>query len=231
MLLVSYELFIGVCANLLTVFLVILIRFASKGWKLRCVRFFGVGKRRRLNVYYGCDISIGTGFVGLWESQEAVRFAELFQLHIPGLGDGDSLFKTIFVAAVRVRGVASCPSTSVSLQDSFITLGSPKFTVASGVFEKDLEPRVKVSENTIYFPGGDVRDKSQAVLVRKCRNGLAYFYAAGIDEPGTVMASRYLAEHWEELARRYPKRQSFFVLVQQQTNDDGARVVLEGCLN
>ena len=73
-----YELGIGVGANLLTLLLVVLIRFWSKTWNQECLEFFGVQKRRRLNVYYGCDASIGTGWVGAHESQETSRFAELF---------------------------------------------------------------------------------------------------------------------------------------------------------
>src|SRR5438046_1970627 len=126
------ELGIGVGANVLTLLLVILIRFLSKLWNQKCLRFFGVYKRRRLNVYCGCA-SIGTGWVGARESQEASRFAELFQLRIPGLTDGDSLLKTIFLAAVKVQGLASCKDTKVNLEDSLITLGSPRYTLASDV--------------------------------------------------------------------------------------------------
>ena len=143
----TYDLFVGIVANALSVLLIVLfsvlLRFASKFWNLRCLRFFGVEKRRRLNVYYGCA-SVGTGWVGARESQETSRFAELFQLRIAGLGDGDSLLKTIFLAAVRVHGIPSCPGTEVTLEDSLITLGSSRYTLASDVFEKKLEP-------TIYF--------------------------------------------------------------------------------
>jgi hypothetical protein len=225
-----YELGIGVGANLLTLLLVILIRFLSKGWNQKCLRFFGVYKRRRLNVYYGCA-SIGTGWVGARESQETSRFAELFQLRIPGLTDGDSLLRTIFLAAVKVQGLASCKDTKVSLEDSLITLGSPRYTLASDVFEKRIEPAISVHDDAIEFPGGKVEgDRSQAVLVKKCRNGLAYFYAAGTDEPGTVAASRYLAEHWKELARKYPAGQSFFVRLQLNADDDQVHLLSEGLL-
>jgi hypothetical protein len=226
----TYELLVGVVANGLTLLLVVLIRFFSKAWNVRCLRFFGVQKRRRLNVYYGC-IPVGTNLVGARESQETNRFAELFQLRIPGLGDGDSLLKTIFLAAVRVHGIASCPGTHVTLGDSLITLGSPMYSVASGVFEKELESRIYLRDNAIHLPGGNVvQDSSQAVIVKKCRDGLAYFYAAGADEPGTLTASRYLAEHWKELAEKYPGQQSFFVLLRSTPGHDKVVVVSESPL-
>ena|SRR5438876_2652575 len=226
----KYDLFVGVAANGLSLALVLLIRVASKRWNRKCAQFFGVQKRRQLNVYYGC-ISVGTGLVGARESHEVIRFAELFRLGIGGRGDSDSLLKRVFLATVRVCGIPSCPGTEVSLENSLITLGSPKFSLASAVFERELEPKISVHNGGIAFPGGKVEgDDSQAVLVKKCRDGLAYFYVAGIEESGTVAASRYLAEHWKELARKYPAEQSFFVRLHVGVNPDQAHLGAEGAL-
>ena len=223
----GYDLSVGIAANVLTVVLAILIRFGfSQFWDVRRTRFFGVQKRRRLNVYYGC-IPVGSNLVGAVESQEAKRFAELFQHRIPGLGDRDSLLNQIFLAGVKVTGIPSCPGTRVNLEESLITLGSPMYTFASGVFEGTLEPRVYFRGDAIHCPDGEVRDHAEAILVKKCRAGLAYFYAAGFDEPGTLAASRYLTDNWQELARKYPEQQSFFLRVRLSSDQDQVALVGE----
>jgi len=167
----TYDLFAGVAANALTLALVLLSRVASKAWTRKCARFFGVQKRRQLDIYYGC-FSVGTGLVGAVESQETIT--ELFRIGLGGRGDSDSLLKRIFLATVKVCGIPSCPGTGVNLENSLITLGSPRFTLASGVFEKELEPKITVLDGVIKFPGGKVEgDDSQAVLVKKCRDHLS----------------------------------------------------------
>jgi hypothetical protein len=141
---------IGILANVLTIGLALAIRLLSRLLNRRQLRFFGVHKTRRFTVYCGC-IPVGSNLVGAAESQEANRFAELFQYRIPKLTDGDSLLSRIFLAGVRVKGIASCVGTPVSLEDSFLGLGSPVYTFASAVFEKDLEPRAYIRDGVIHF--------------------------------------------------------------------------------
>ena len=223
----GYDVSVGIGANVSTVGLAVLIRFGfSQFWDVRRKRFFGVQKRRRLNVYYGC-IPVGANLVGAVESQEAKRFAELFQHRVPGLGDRDSLLNQIFLAGVKVTGIPSCSGTPVNLEESLITLGSPMYTFASGVFERTLEPRVSFRGDAIHCPHGEVQDHAEAILVKKCRAGLAYFYAAGFDEAGTLAASRYLTDNWQELARKYPNQQSFFLRVRLSRELDEVALVAE----
>ncbi len=125
------------------------------------------------------------------------------------------MLKTIFFNSVQVSGVPSRDGTQVNLAESMITLGSPLYTHASDIFEKNLEHRVSIRDNAIHVPGtASITDDTQAIIVKKCRDGLAYFYLAGITEEGTLTASRYLADNWKQMHNDYPNGQSFFMRLQ-----------------
>ena len=105
------------------------------------------------------------------------------------------------------------------------------YTFASALFERDLEPRAYIRDGQIHFPSGDtITDPTQAILVRTCRDGLAYFYAAGLNEPATLAASAYLTQHWQELARKYPRDKSFFLRLQLAPDRQWVLLLAEGPL-
>jgi hypothetical protein len=103
-------------------------------------------------------------------------------------------------------------------------------TESSGYFESQIEPRVKFADGKLYLPGNPgVTDHSHAVIVRKIKGGRIYFYAAGFDGPGTLAASHYLTDHWQELERKWPK-QSFYVLVQRDASQSAVVEITSGPL-
>jgi hypothetical protein len=214
-----YDLSVGLLANFAFLALLLALSFAFSHIASRSLfDFFGVRSNRRLTVYYGIFPS---GSVGVGESQEVWRFARLFQHRIPGLREGDSMLKTIFFNSVQVSGVPSPVGTQINLAQSIITLGSPLYTHASDIFETKLENRVSIRDNTIHIPGTTaITDQTQAIIVKKCRDGLAYFYVAGITEEGTLSASRYLAENWKQMHKKYPNEESFFMRLQYSQENE-----------
>ena len=87
----TYELVVGIVANILTVVVVVVVlalwEFGVK--RRRLFKFFGLAQEKTLRIFIGHipHDAVPQGLVGFEESSAALRLAELFESPIPGLSD------------------------------------------------------------------------------------------------------------------------------------------------
>ena len=68
----------GIVGNLLTIPAIVLLNYVFRFFPSRQLRFFGIGRDRMFEVYFGC-IQMGDNFVGAGESAEARRYEGFFR--------------------------------------------------------------------------------------------------------------------------------------------------------
>jgi hypothetical protein len=224
------EIWTGLLTNIITLVLTILIAwllYASFG-RRSLLKFFGVEETKLLRIYVGhvSVSSVPKGFVGFEEITEAKNIESLFKSVIPGLGDQPGLLKFLQVADIKTEilpGQTNHPD--VTLEYSFVSLGSPTSNFASRLLETELNNPIKCDESsTITTPHLSPITDNQAVVARICSGSKNYFYIAGKYEPITAGGTRFLIQNWKTMRKKYGDRNSFYYLVEVR-NDSRKSVI------
>ena len=235
----------SILANLISDFLFLLIVIII-GWifyaltqRSKVLKFFGIDGSRRIAVYLsnlrvqrGGSIGVdgrprayqGTA-IAFGEMLAANRFREVFNYILPSLSDKPGILSKLLISDIQLQ-FAPSPLTLGELEHScsFISLGSPKYNVASGFIETALHSRARFQEDALAILVGDVPPVTDATygfverIVDK-ENARCIFYAAGLSELGTVGATYFLATQWERLHRKYGDSTNFVVMLRFAPED------------
>jgi hypothetical protein len=224
------EIWNGLLTNIITLILTLLIAwllYASFG-RRGLLKFFGVEEGKLLRIYVGHIPvpSVPKGFVGFEEITEAKNIEALLKSVIPGLGDQPGLLKFLQVADIKTEILPGQPNhADVTLDYSFISLGSPSSNFASRLLETELKNPITSDVNsTIHIPHLSPIADNQAVIERICSQNKNYFYIAGKYEPMTAGGARFLIQNWKLMRKKYGDRTSFYYLV--EVRNDSRRSVI-----
>jgi hypothetical protein len=225
----------NICSGLIANFLTLLLTFLI-AWLLYAIlgrrsllKFFGVVEAKFLRIYIGHvpNSNVPRGFVGFEEISEAKNIEALFKSVIPGLENQPGVLRFLQVADIKTEILpGEKDHKDVTLEHSFISLGSPTSNFASELLETELKNPVKCDRITggIQIPHLPPIANNQAVVVRLCSRNRSFFYVAGKDEPMTASGARFLIENWKTMRKRYSDRNSFYYLVEVR-NDTRKTVV------
>ena len=221
---------------------VILVWIAGGGYLLSWLG----GRRRFLRFFIGQDflvprstqfviyISTGEntpgGVASVWELTEVRNLYELFFSLVPGASGGPGLFRDCLASGLEcdIKPVREGDNPDI-LATNCLVVGSPTFNDAAQRYQDDLrspvrfERTVPVDRHSVHrlcVPGERPNeDDRRGIIVRICRDGKSYFYAAGRTVHGTAGAVYLLRRNWRGLYRRFGADKSFFVQVEVRSDD------------
>lgn len=233
--------------NILAEFFALLILIII-GWvfvrlthRRRLLRFFSLGKQKRLVVYLsnlsvrrggavgtdGLPRSFGQAAVPEYEVRLIGPVRRLFNLLVPGVDQLPGPLRTLLLSDVDVD-ILAAPSTGSALEAvaPFMAVGSPGYNSASAEVEGGFSPLAGfVNDNAaIQLQGAyPIRDPRCGFVQRAIHpdRGQVAFYVAGISSAGTTAAVRYLLEQWRPLSKKYSTRP--FCIMVRAASDDGSQ--------
>jgi len=228
------DILIGIPANFLTLVLTFLVAwlFYVFAGRRRLMNFFGLREEKILRIFIGHvpQSGIPQGLVGFEESSEARNLEDLFKSFIPGLSEQPGFLKYLQIADIDVKVLPAKKSDPrVTLDQSSISVGLRTSNYASALIEDELRCPVHFNDPTGSIDGPGLPlvprgSETKGVVVRICRDDRCFFYVAGITEPATAGAARYLLKNWRSMSKKYPDGVSFYFLVEVK-NDSRQTVV------
>jgi hypothetical protein len=182
----------------------------------------------------GVHRSFAASAIPVYESNLIPIFQRLFNFVIPGVESQPGYLKWLLVSDVDVKVVPSPTDDGyIDRGSTFIAVGSPAYNIASSRAERQLHSIAKFSgENTsIEVPGVPALTNSWYGFVQRVvdrTTGQIAFYVAGMSIVGTTCAALFLASQWRTLAKKYPQKRDFCIVV-KAASDDGHNydIVLE----
>jgi len=216
------DILLGVIANFVTLAITVaaaLIFYVFAG-RRSLLRFFGIERSKSLRIFTGhIPGNSPQGLIGFEEAGEARNLEGLFRSVIPGLSSQPGLLQFVQLADIDVQVLPGRKGSS-SLDESVISLKLRTTNHATELIEDALNSPVRWDRNaqgTISTADMELVPKgcdTKGVVVRLCHGNKAFFYVAGIREPATAGAARYLLRNWRSMRQKYGDKKSFYYVVE-----------------
>ena len=170
------------------------------------------------------------GLSSVWEFTEARNLQDLFFSLVPGPSGNPGLFRDFMVSGLEceIQAVREGDNPDI-LPTNCLVVGSPMFNDAAQKYQRQLtspvyfeptDPANRLSAYRLHVPHERPNDdERRGVIVRICRDGKSYFYAAGRTEYSTAGALYLLRRKWHELYKHFGADKSFVVQVQAASDD------------
>lgn len=237
---ISLDVWGDLANNVIAEFIAAGIIFAVAWWLFRrknrsgLIAFFGVSTSKRVAVYVSDVLvrsggSIGTGgipksyqghAVPFGEGQTATLFQTLFRSPIPGLSDQPGLMKHILLSDVQVTISLAQPFNSIDVSATIVATGSPGYNEVSNWAEQHLQPMVRFSPNNDELTTSTAKSyKSNPFTAFVQRlwdksSNRPVFYAAGLNELGTMGAMYHLISRWNQLQSQFGDSGDFAIIIE-----------------
>jgi hypothetical protein len=242
--------FINVASEFIFLCLLIFIGFIIYHFSRRrhLLKFFNISDSKKIIIYLshlriipggalGIDNqprSFGESAIPLTEVNLIHVFQRLFNFIVPGVENLPGLLKSLLISDVDVCILPSPLNTGeVERSDSFVSIGSPGYNVASAHIENALHPIGTFANNnsaiSIYGipPITDLRC-SFVQRVYDQSTGQMAFYLAGMSSLGTYGSVIFLAKRWRYLSKKYRGTCPFCIVIRVTSNDgQQSEIILE----
>lgn len=242
--------FVNVVSEFIALFLLIslglIIYYFSR--RRHLLQFFNIANSKRIIIYLshlriipggalgvdGQPRSFGESAIPLTEVRLIHVFQRLFNFIVPGVENLPGFLKSLLISDVDVSILPSPLNTGeVERSDTFVSIGSPGYNVASNHIESTLHPAgVFANSNTaISISGLQPISDPRCGFVQRVYNqttGQMAFYLAGMSSLGTYGSVIFLAKRWRYLSKKYRGTCPFCIVI-RVTSDDGqqSEIILE----
>lgn len=233
--------FINVTSEFIALFLLIslglIIYHFSR--RRRLLKFFNISDSKKIIIYLshlritsggalgvdGQPRSFGESAIPLTEVYLMLVFQRLFNFIVPGVENLPGFLKSLLISDVDVSILPSPLNTGeVERSDTFVSIGSPGYNVASAHIENTLHPVGVFANNNSAIsisgipPVTDLRCGFTQRVYNQATGQMA-FYLAGMSSLGTYGSVIFLAKRWRYLAKKYPGTRPFCIVIRITSND------------